>query len=390
MSLRFIQDRSAFHRTSAIGRLLAGGIQLPVIAVLLGGVGVLALYSVVGGSMEPYATSHLVRLLAGIGLLLLSALLPARFWLLASVPLYVLSLMALAAVPVLGVTISGAQRWLDLGILTLQPAELMKLSLVLVLAYSYQRLPPHVVSRPLAVLLALTLTLVPAVLVLEQPDLGTAMLIGACGLTLMFAAGVNGLYFVAGALTVGILAPVIWSGLHDYQRERILVFLDPERDLLGAGYQVFQSRIALAAGGLSGKGFLQGTQTQLDFVPENHTDFVLSLIGEEHGFIGTAGVLGLFAALMLTLILSIWRTRGRFQRLVVTGVSVLFFLHVSVNVAMVMGLLPVVGVPLPLISFGGSSLLTALAALGVAMSMQADGAADLAPNRRASWRLSRG
>jgi rod shape determining protein RodA len=286
--------------------------------------------------------------------------------------------------------VSGSQRWLDLGPVMLQPAEIMKLSLVLLLATYYQYLPRHCVSRPLHVLLPLALITVPAAVVMQQPDLGTALLIMATGLTMMFLAGVSSLYFVAGTLGAAVLAPVIWSGLHDYQRERILVFLDPERDLLGAGYQVFQSRIALAAGGLSGKGFLQGTQTQLDFVPENHTDFILSLIGEELGFAGTAGVLGLFGGILLLLLLAAFRVNGRFQRLAIMGTSMLLFLHVAVNAGMVMGLLPVVGVPLPLVSFGGSSMWTALAALGVAMSLRADGALELGPSRRLAWRLSRG
>lgn len=389
MSLPFLTDKRSKPRPSAAGRLIAGGILIPVIAAALGGVGVLALYSVAGGAMEPYAMSHLTRLLIGIPLLLLLALMPARLWLLVALPLYVLALAALAAVPWIGATISGSQRWLDLGLVMLQPAELMKLALVMLLAAYYQQLPRHRVSRPLYVLLPVLMIVAPTALVLEQPDLGTALLIAATGFTLMFLAGVSSLYFIAGLAAALLAAPALWANLHDYQRERVLVFLDPERDILGAGYQVYQARIALAAGGLWGKGFLQGTQTQLDFVPETHTDFILSLIGEEMGFAGTAGVLCLFALLVLLLLMMAVRARGRFQRLVILGVSTLLFLEVVINAGMVMALLPVVGVPLPLVSFGGSAMLSTLAALGIAMSTRVGGDIDLGPSRRSAWQLTR-
>lgn len=390
MALAFRSEPSFWQSPAKAGGLFTFGLLLPVIAASLGGIGVLALYSAVGGAMEPFAMSHLMRLIMGIALLLGLAVLPARLWLLLAAPFYLMALSLLAAVPWVGQTISGSQRWLALAGLSLQPAEIMKLALVLALAGYYQLLPRHLVSRPLYVLAPLLAIALPAGLVLKQPDLGTALLIVATGLVIMFLAGVSSFYYAAGLALVAIQAPVIWGNLHDYQRERILVFLDPERDLLGGGYQVFQSRIALAAGGMSGKGFLEGTQSQLDFVPENHTDFILSLIGEELGFLGTAGVLVLFATLLLVLVLLSLGARGRFQQLVVMGVSVLVFLHVTINTGMVMGLLPVVGVPLPLVSFGGSSMLTALAGLGIAMGLAAAGKSDLGPRRRPTWRLTRG
>ncbi len=390
MVLAFRPEPSVWQSPAKAGGLFTVGLLLPVIAATLGGIGVLALYSAAGGAMEPFAMSHLMRLIIGIALLLLLAILPARLWLLAAAPFYVAALGLLAVVPWIGATISGSQRWISFAGISVQPAEIMKLALVLALAAYYQMLPRHLVSRPLFVLLPLAVVAVPAGLVLEQPDLGTALLIVATGLAMMFLAGVRSLYFVAGLVSVAVLAPVLWANLHDYQRERVLVFLDPERDLLGAGYQVYQARIALAAGGMSGKGFLEGSQTQLDFVPENHTDFILSLIGEELGFLGTAGVLGLFAALLLVLGLLSLGARGRFQRLAIMGVSVLVFLHVAINTGMVIGLLPVVGVPLPLVSFGGTAMLTGLAAIGIAMGLGAAGKADLGPRRRPTWRLTRG
>jgi rod shape determining protein RodA len=355
---------------------------------MLGATGVLALYSAGGGSVEPYAMSHLVRLLSGLALMLVLAVLPARIWLHAALPIYVLALVALAIVPFAGTAVSGSRRWLDLGLFMVQPAEIMKLAMVLAIAAYYQWLPRHLVSRPLYVALPLILLALPVVLILKQPDLGTALLILASGLGLVYLSGVSSLYAIAGAVALGVLAPVLWSNLHDYQQERILVFLDPERDLLGRGYQVYQARIALAAGGLFGKGFLQGTQSQLSFVPEHHTDFILALIGEEFGFAGAAGLLLLFAALLLALLLYGLRLGGRFQRLVVLGACLSLFLQVSVNAGMVMGLLPVVGVPLPLVSFGGSAMLTMLATLGIALSMCTDGDGEFRP-RRPAWQLTR-
>lgn len=371
------------------GRLVAAGLGVPILASVLGGAGVLALYSAGGGSFEPYAMSHLMRLLGGLALMLLAALLPARFWLAAAGPIYLLALMALGLVPFVGAAASGSRRWLDLGPVMLQPAEVMKVASVLAVAAYYQWLPRHLVSRPFYVAVPIVLVLVPAVLVLKQPDLGTAVLIIGTGLILVYLAGVSGLYAIGGAVALAVLAPVLWSNLHDYQQERILVFLDPERDLLGRGYQVYQARIALAAGGMFGKGYLQGTQNQLAFVPEHHTDFILALIGEEMGFVGAAGLLLLFAALGTLLLVQGLRLRGRFQRLVILGACVSLFLHVAVNAGMVMGLLPVVGVPLPLVSFGGSAMLALLALLGIAMSVRIDGDRDLGAAHRPAWRLTR-
>lgn len=371
------------------GRLVSAGFAVPLLAAALGCVGVLALYSAGGGSFEPYAMSHLMRLLAGLALMLAAAALPARFWLFAAGPLYVLALVALAVVPWIGAAASGSRRWLDLGPVMLQPAEVMKVASVLAIAAYYQWLPRHLVSKPLYVLIPLLLFAMPSGLILKQPDLGTALLIIGTGLVLVYLAGVSGLYAIGGAIALAVLAPVLWSHLHDYQRERILVFLDPERDLLGRGYQVYQARIALAAGGLFGKGFLHGTQNQLAFVPEHHTDFILALIGEELGFAGAAAVLLAFAALVALLMIQGLRLRGRFQRLVILGACVSLFLHVAVNTGMVIGLLPVVGVPLPLVSFGGSAMLAMLGLLGIAMSMRGDGDRDLGAAQRPVWRLTR-
>lgn len=370
------------------GHLLSPNIIVPLLAGVIGAVGVLALYSAAGGSAEPYAMSHLMRLLTGLAIMLVLAVLPARIWLYAAAPIYVLALIALMAVPFAGTAVSGSRRWLDLGPVMLQPAEIMKLAIVLVVAAYYQWLPRHRVSRPLYVALPLILFSLPVVLILKQPDLGTALLILATGLILVYLAGVSSIYAIAGAVVIGVLAPVIWTGLHDYQQERILVFLDPERDLLGRGYQVYQARIAFAAGGLFGKGFLQGTQNQLSFVPEHHTDFILALIGEEFGFAGAAGLLLLFSVLLLALLLHGLRLTGRFQRLVALGACLSLFLQVAVNAGMVMGLLPVVGVPLPLVSFGGSAMLTMLATLGIALGMRTDGASDFSA-RRPAWQLTR-
>jgi rod shape determining protein RodA len=274
----------------------------------------------------------------------------------------------LIAVHFAGVTQLGARRWLGTGEFSLQPAELMKVALLLALARYYQRLGPERVSRPLWVALPLVAIAAPVALVLKQPDLGTALLILATGIGVMFLAGVRPLYFGVGAAAAIALGHFVWPYLKEYQQRRLLTFLEPERDPLGAGYHIAQSKIALGSGGLNGRGFLGGTQSQLNFLPEKHTDFIFTMFAEETGFAGALALMALYAALIGCLLLMAWRARSVFARLVASGVAVVFALHVTVNIGMVIGLLPVVGVPLPLVSYGGTSLLTLMFGLGLAMS----------------------
>ncbi|MGA7455799.1 MAG: rod shape-determining protein RodA [Methyloceanibacter sp.] len=331
-------------------------------------VGVAALYSVAGGSLEPWASRHVVRYCLGLGLLFVVALSDSRWWLRAAYPLYVLALIMLALVIVIGVESGGAKRWLGYGELSFQPTEMMKIALVLALARYYQWLPPNRVSWPHAVLPPLLMIGVPALLALDQPDLGTAALFGIVGGGLLFLAGVSWVYFVGAFVGVIVVLPHVWERLHDYQKERILTFIDPDRDPLGSGYHILQSKIAIGSGGFTGKGYMQGTQTQLNFLPEKHTDFIFTMFSEEMGFIGSAILLTLYLLVLLFITYMALRCRSTFPRLVAAGMGLCLFAYVFINVAMVTGLVPVVGVPLPLVSYGGTSMLTMMIGLGFVLN----------------------
>ena len=349
-------------------RLLRVNWPLLGLVCLITGVGISTLYSVAGGSFTPWADKHAIRLLIGLGIILGMAVVPLRVWMTLAYPAYMLALATLALVPLLGADVMGARRWIRLGEFSLQPSEIMKLALVAALARYYQWLPPEKISRPLWVGLPLLAIAAPVVLVLKQPDLGTAVLFACVGLGLMFLAGVNILYFGAGAATVVALAPVIWNHLHDYQRRRLLTFLDPDRDPLGAGYHILQSKIAFGSGGLIGKGYMKGTQGQLNFLPEKQTDFIFTMLAEESGFVGAVALMGLYGLLILTLLAMAIACRSQFARLLVVGPAITIFIYTSVNMSMVMGLVPVVGVPLPLVSYGGTAMMTVLIGIGLAMS----------------------
>ena len=354
-----------------------------IVAAMIASVGCAALYSVAGGSFQPWAERHALRFLIATALVLALALVRPVVWLRAAYPVYAIALCALAFVPVVGVEALGARRWLALGSFSFQPSELMKLALVLALARYYQWLPRERVSRPAWVAIALAMIAVPVALTIRQPDLGTSVLLVVTGLSLMFLAGVSLLYFFAGGAGALAAAPMIWSNLHDYQRRRIETFLNPDLDPLGAGYHIAQSKIAIGSGGLTGKGFLLGTQSQLDFVPEKHTDFIVTILGEEWGFAGLAVLLALFMTLLVLIIHMAWRCQNQFGRLLISGTAVTLFVYVFINVAMVTGLVPVVGVPLPLVSYGGTSMMTLLIGLGLGMSAHVHGSDAI---RRADMR----
>ncbi len=331
-------------------------------------VGVAALYSVAGGSLEPWASRHVVRFCIGLALLFTVALIDIRWWLRAAYPLYVAALLMLAAVLVFGVESGGATRWLGWGEFSFQPSEIMKIALVLGVARYYQWLPPSQVSWPYAILPPLAMIGVPILLALDQPDLGTAALFGIVGGGLLFLAGVSWIYFIGAIVAVIVVLPHIWASLHDYQQERILTFFDPERDPSGSGYHILQSKIAIGSGGLGGKGFMQGTQAHLDFLPEKHTDFIFTMFSEEMGFVGAAVLLVLYLLVLLFITYMALRCRSTFARLVAAGMGLCLFAYVFINVAMVTGLVPVVGVPLPLVSYGGTSMLTMMVGLGFVLN----------------------
>jgi rod shape determining protein RodA len=338
------------------------------LAGALAAIGTSTLYSVAGGAMQPWAETHALRFMMGAAAVLAMAVVPLNVWGRLAYPVYGVALLLLAMVPFLGTEVMGARRWLGIGGLSVQPAELMKVGLVLALARFYQWLPEGEVSRPQWVGAGLLLIAAPVLLTLRQPDLGTAVLLAALGLILMFLAGTSFLYYAGAALGVWLIAPSVWTGLHEYQKRRIEVFLDPELDPLGAGYHITQSKIALGAGGAGGKGFMLGTQSQLDFLPEKHTDFIFTMFSEEWGFAGAVVLLAIYGTLLALLMVMSLQVRSPFGRLLVSGAALMIFLYLFINVAMVTGLVPVVGVPLPFVSYGGTAMTALVAALGLAMS----------------------
>ncbi len=338
-------------------------------------VGFLMLYSVAGGSLTPWAEPQMKRFAVGMLAMLIIAMVPIWFWRNMAGLAYGVSILLLVAVEVFGTIGMGAQRWIDLGFMRLQPSELMKIALVMMLAAYYEWLPMRKVSHPFWVAVPAFIILLPAALVLKQPDLGTALLLVFSGGGLMFLAGVHWAYFVAViASGVGVVTTVLqsrgtdWQILKDYQYRRIDVFLDPASDPLGAGYHITQSKIALGSGGWTGRGFMQGTQTRLNFLPEKHTDFIFTTLAEEFGYVGGISLLLLYALILLFCIGTALTMRDRFSALMTLGITLTFFLYFAVNMSMVMGLAPVVGVPLPLVSYGGSAMLVLLLAFGLVQS----------------------
>jgi rod shape determining protein RodA len=335
----------------------------------------LMLYSVAGGNIDTWARPQMERFAVGMALMIGLGFVPIWFWRGISVGAYIVCVLLLVAVDIIGHVGMGAQRWLDLGPIKLQPSELMKIALVLLLAAYYDWLDLNKVSRPLWVLIPVVLILVPTALVLQQPDLGTSLLLLMGGAIVMFAAGVSLWYFAAvlGA-GVGLVWTVLesrgqpWQLLHDYQFRRIDTFLDPSQDPLGAGYNITQAQIALGSGGWSGRGFMQGTQSRLNFLPEKQTDFIFTTLAEEFGFVGAGTLLALYALIIGFCLYSALTNRDRFASLLTIGIAGTFFLFFSINMGMVMGLLPVVGVPLPLVSYGGTAMMILLMAFGMVQS----------------------
>ncbi|MFO1070219.1 MAG: rod shape-determining protein RodA [Geminicoccaceae bacterium] len=365
---------SARMRPATLGPLeKVARLHWPLVTLLLmiGGAGYLLLYSAGGGSHEPWAWRHGVRLAAGLGVMLAFGMIDPRHWFRVAYPFYAVVLVMLIGVELIGVFGKGAQRWLDLGVIQLQPSELMKIALVLALARYFHSAWLEEIRRPLYLLPPVLMIAAPVVLVLLQPDLGTALMLAAVGGAFLFLAGVRLWKFAVVIGAVAAAAPVLWSRMHDYQRQRVFTFLNPESDPLGSGYHIIQSKIALGSGGFWGKGFLKGSQAQLSFLPEKHTDFAFTMLGEETGFAGAVLVLGLYFAVILCGLYVALRASSQFGRLLAMGITVNFSLYVIINIAMVSGLIPVVGVPLPLISYGGTAMLTVLAGFGLVLSVEA-------------------
>ena len=329
---------------------------------------VFIMYSTDGGELLYHTKSHLIKLAVFFVLMLVISFFNIKFWHLCSYFLYGAIILLLIWVSVYGLKVSGSQRWIDLYFLVLQPSELMKIGIILCLAKYYHRVSIDKVNSFLSISIALAIILIPVIFVLAQPDLGTSILIISSGLIVLWLGGVKIKYFFVSFVVFLISLPFVISYLEPYQKLRILTFLNPERDPLGAGYQIIQSKIAIGSGGFSGKGFLQGTQSYLDFLPEKHTDFIFTLFSEEFGFVGSVGLLLLYTVIILRIIQIGAISRSSFARLFCFGFAFAIFIYITVNLSMVLGLLPIVGSPLPIMSYGGSSMLATMIGFGIVMS----------------------
>lgn len=331
-------------------------------------IGLAALYSAAGGAVSPWASKQFIRFLLGFGLMIFLALVDIRFWRTYSYALYFISLFLLVFVEIKGHIGMGAQRWIDLGLLRLQPSEIMKVTLIMALAHYFHDKEPSEISRLKTYVWPLILIALPCILVLRQPDLGTMLILAATGAVVIFIAGIH-LWKVLTVLgLIGASLPALWYNMHSYQKKRVLTFLDPESDPLGSGYHIMQSKIAIGSGGFWGKGFLQGTQSQLQFLPEKQTDFIFAHFSEEFGVFGGSLLILLYGVIIATAIKMSFECKSYYARLYGVGFTALFFFYVFINIGMVMGLLPVVGVPLPFMSYGGTSMISLLMGFGILLS----------------------
>jgi|SRR5579871_1652241 rod shape determining protein RodA len=343
--------------------------DLAALVTVIAGIGFAMLYSAANGSMHPWAARQMARYALAFVPMLAAALVDIRHWFRLSYWIYGVSLLLVVAVDVRGIVGMGAQRWIGLGVIQLQPSEVMKIALVMALAHYFHALSSENVGRPLQLVAPMAMIALPVVLVLKQPDLGTAVMLLITGAVVLYLAGVRLWVFGAGLVAAAAAAPLAWSLLRDYQKNRLYTFIAPDTDPLGAGYHILQSKIALGSGGLFGKGFLLGTQTHLSFLPEKQTDFIFTIIAEEFGLVGALVLLALYATATAYGFAIALRSRNHFGRLLGLGLATNFFLYVFINTAMVIGLIPVVGVPLPLISYGGTAMVTVMFGFGLLMNI---------------------
>jgi rod shape determining protein RodA len=366
-----LRPYAAAKRTLTVAdKLMEVNWGLVLLITLLAVAGFAMLYSVAGGHLRPWALPQIIRFVLGLAVLVVAAVIDIRVWMSLAYPAYGLALLLLVAVDVAGHVGLGAQRWISIGGMDLQPSELMKISLVLALARYLHGKSVEEVSKPVSLLIGLAMIAIPAVFVVLQPNLGTTLIIVADGASLLFLAGLSWWWIVPTLSAVVAAVPLAWRYvLHDYQKERVLTFLDPERDALGAGWNITQAKIAIGSGGSAGKGFLQGTQSRLNFLPEKQTDFIFTNFAEEFGFAGSVALLILFAVVIGYGIQIAMSARSQFGRLLAMGITLNFFFYIMINGAMVMGLIPVVGIPMPLLSYGGSAMLTVMFGFGLLMSV---------------------
>ena len=336
--------------------------------IILSIVSVLVMYSTDGGQVLYHTKSHFIKLLTFFSLMIVISFFNIRLWHITSYFIYFIILFLLIWVSVYGIKVSGSQRWINLYFIVLQPSELMKIGIILCLAKYYHRLKVDNINSFSSIFVALIIIVVPIILVISQPDLGTSVLIASSGLIILWLVGVRMKYFFISFVSFLISLPFIISFLKPYQKLRILTFLDPDRDPLGAGYQIIQSKIAIGSGGLNGKGFLKGTQSYLEFLPEKHTDFVFTLFSEEFGFVGSIFLLLIYSIIIIRIIRIGAISRSDFSKLFCFGFAFAIFVYIIVNLCMVLGLLPIVGSPLPIMSYGGSSMMATMIGFGIVLS----------------------
>lgn len=361
-----------------MGKLRAMNWFLVGLVTVTSCIGFVLLYSVAGGSFDPWADRQIVRFGIGMVLLLAVAMIDIRVWFQLAYPIYGVSLLLLIAVEFFGRMGKGAERWIEIGPLQLQPSELMKIALILALARFLHGILVEDVSRPTRLIGALVLIALPAALVLMQPNLGTATILIAVGAGLLFLSGLSWKIIVPVIVLAVAAVPVGWEFvLKDYQKQRVYTFLDPDTDPLGSGYNTLQSKIALGSGGVFGKGFGEGTQSRLNFLPEKQTDFIFTVLGEEFGLFGLVILMGLYLTILAQGVMIALDTRSQFGRLVAMGVCLNFLLYILINTSMSMGLIPVVGIPLPLVSYGGTALITVLFGFGLLLSAQIHRGVDI-------------
>lgn len=352
-----------------IDRLKSLNVKLLIIITLLACIGFSTLYAAAGGHFSPWALPQMLRFIVGFALMILIAITDLQWWFNMSYVLYGVSLLALISVEVAGMVGKGAQSWLDLYVFKLQPSELMKISLVLALANYFHRLNTDDVYKPIHLILPLAIIFIPAAFIAKQPDFGTMSLLVLIGFSILFVAGVRLGYFVALGISMAATVPFVWMFfLKEYQRNRVLTFLHPEKDPQGTGYNILQSKIAVGSGGIFGKGYLQGTQGYLNFLPEKQTDFIFTLFSEEFGLAGSLLLIALYTALIGIGIKIVLKNKTKFGQLVSLGTIMTIFIYLAINLCMVLGLVPVVGVPLPLVSYGGTSMITLMMGFGLLLN----------------------
>ena len=341
---------------------------LLISVILLSVLSVFVMYSTDGGEILFHTKNHFVKLAVFFPLMIFVAFFNIKFWHNFSYIIYVIVILLLIYVSFFGIKSSGSQRWMDLYLFVLQPSELMKIAIIMCLAKYFHRIKIENVNSFTSITIVLSIIIIPIIFVIAQPDLGTSILIALSGLIILWLGGMKIKYFIYSFITFLISLPFIISFLKPYQKLRILTFLDPDRDPLGAGYQIIQSKIAIGSGGLNGKGFLKGTQSYLDFLPEKHTDFIFTLFSEEFGFIGSVGLLILYSIIIFRIVRIGAISRSNFARLFCFGYAFAIFIYIVVNLSMVLGLLPIVGSPLPIMSYGGSSMLATMIGFGIVLS----------------------